>query len=72
MSGNITATCGAYPPAEPFIFNTVGAQNAANVVYTHVSTSGVKQFKDDYSRMQFLQGQRAKNTTCCNAGTNCK
>jgi len=71
MSENITRSCGSYPPPEPFIFNTVGVQNAANVVYTNVSTSGVKQFKDDRSRMQFLLGQRAKNTTCCNAGTNC-
>jgi len=71
MSGNITHAGGHYPPAEKFIFNTVAYQKSANAVYTNFSTIGVRQFKDDYTRMQYLTGRRAVDPLACNAGTNC-
>uniref|UniRef100_A0A6C0K5Z7 Uncharacterized protein n=1 Tax=viral metagenome TaxID=1070528 RepID=A0A6C0K5Z7_9ZZZZ len=61
-------------PVKPFVFKTTDVQNAANTVYLNLSTinaaqiaNGViptKQFKTDRERMQYLQGQRARDTTC--------
>ena len=68
-------------PAKPFVFKTVGVQNAANMVYINMSTmngvqaaNGVtpaKQFKTDRERMQYLQGQRGRDTGCCNGASGC-
>ena len=64
-------------PAKPFVFRTVAIQNAANMVYTNMSTlnaaqvNPVKQFKTDRERMQYLQGQRARDANCCNGTGSC-
>lgn len=71
MAQNITHPCGCYPPAEKFVFDTVAYQNSANTIYANFSTIGVKQFKDDYTRMQYLLGKRAKDPRACNAASNC-
>ena len=58
-------------PVKPFVFSTVDKQNAANMVYTNMSTMNgqqpmaKKQFKTDRERMQYLLGQRARDATCC-------
>ena len=71
----MSETCGCYPTIQPFVFNTVGIQNAANSIYAGVSTgagtSGVKRFKSDYERMQYLVGKRAIDKSCCTLATNC-
>jgi hypothetical protein len=71
MSQNITHPCGHYPPAQKFIFNTVAYQKSANAVYANMSTIGLKQFKDDRSRMQYLLGKSAVDPNACNAASNC-
>jgi hypothetical protein len=59
-------------PAKPFVFITPAIQNEANAVYIGMSTinaqqvNPVKRFKTDRERMQYLQGQRARDTNCCN------
>ena len=68
-------------PAKPFVFRTTDIQNAANVVYLNTSTinaaqiaNGIapaKRFKTDRERMQYLQGQRARDTNCCNGAGGC-
>ena len=63
---------GYYPPLQPFIFNTNAVQNASNAVYYNMSTIGLKKFKDDYSRMQYLLGKNAIDPSACNAANNCK
>jgi hypothetical protein len=54
----------------PFVFQTRGSQDAANTVYEHTSTVNAQNlakgsyakynFKTDYERMQYLQGQFAR------------
>jgi len=54
----------------PFVFQTMDSQNAANSVYEHTSTVNAQNlakgsfakynFKTDYERMQYLQGQFAR------------
>jgi len=72
MSATNNAICSGYPLPEPFIFNTVAAQKAANTVYANISTTGVMQFKDDFSRMQYLLGKKARDPLACNAASNCR
>ncbi len=56
---------GLHPP-KPFVFQTTQKQNAANTVYLNSQAAGVKRFKSDAERMQYLMGQRARDATCCN------
>jgi hypothetical protein len=56
---------------KPFIFDTVAKQNAANTLTYNVASTGRQQFKDDYSRMQYLLGLNAINAGVCNAANNC-
>jgi hypothetical protein len=64
-------------PAKAFVFKAVDVQNAANMVYINMSTlngtqvNPVKQFKTDRERMQYLQGQRGRDTNCCNGANGC-
>ena len=69
---DIPSIRGSYPAIQPFVFNTVGSQTAANAVYFNVSTTGATTFKDDYSRMQYLLGKNAVDPNACNAANNCK
>lgn len=71
MSDN---SCGSYPAAKQFVFGTPAIQAAAGTVYESKQAAialGVKRFKTDAERMQYLLGQRARSATCCNAGTRC-
>ena len=75
------SSCTYQALAKPFIFKTVDSQNAANAVYINTSTiNGIQQangitpakrFKTDRERMQYLQGQRARDTSCCNGTSDC-
>lgn len=68
-------------PAKPFVFKSIDTQNAANMVYINTSTiNGIQQannitpakrFKTDRERMQYLQGQRGRDTNCCNGAGGC-
>ena len=81
MATQTGCTYAAINAPQPFVFGTVGRQNAANTVYLGMSTLNgtqsannrtvVKQFKTDRERMQYLAGNFARNTDCCNAGTRC-
>jgi hypothetical protein len=81
MSAPKGCTYEAINPPQPFVFGTVGNQNAANTVYLAMSTINgtqaanfkpiVRQFKSDRERMQYLAGNFARNTDCCNGGARC-
>jgi len=48
------------------VFQTTQTQNASNTVYLNAQAAGVKRFKSDAERMQYLMGQRARDANCCN------
>ena len=65
MSSNPCSYAGLHPP-KAFVFQTTQTQNASNTVYLNAQAAGVKRFKSDAERMQYLMGQRARDANCCN------
>jgi hypothetical protein len=79
MSGTIypqlqPCPCQGSCPTQPFIFESVQWQNAANTVYEHVKAVNTKnnatvtgktyKFKSDYERMQALLGRFGRDPVC--------